>query len=85
MPRRLAAWLQVKILSAGSVVSGGANLLPFGAGLFQRALVVHGGRILNRWIPSMLGALVRKCKPSFLLLRDGVAFGGIEALRAFVL
>ena len=29
MPRRLAAWLPVKILSAGSVVSGGGNLLPF--------------------------------------------------------
>jgi hypothetical protein len=51
MPRRLAAWLQVRILSAGSVGSSGANQLPFGAGLFQPALVVHGDRILNRWIP----------------------------------
>jgi hypothetical protein len=33
----------------------------------------------------MLGALVRKSKPSFLLLRDGVGFGGIKVLRAFVL
>ena len=51
MPRRLAAWLQARILSAGSVGSSGANQLPFGAGLFQPALVVHGDRILNRWIP----------------------------------
>ena len=85
MPRRLAAWLQVRILSAGSVVSSGANQLPF----LRRVVPASLGRARRpnsqSLDTSMLGALVRKCKPSFLLLRDGVAFGGIEALRAFVL
>jgi hypothetical protein len=44
MPRRLAAWLKVKISSCGSVVSGGANLLPF----LRRVVPAGFGRARQR-------------------------------------
>ena len=69
MPRRLAAWLQVKILSAGSVVSGGGKLLPPSA--LGRPAGFGPARQPGsfRRISSILGALVRKSKPSVLLRR----------------
>jgi hypothetical protein len=78
MPNRLAAWPKVKILSAGSVVSGGGKLLPL------RRRVVPAGPARQpdslRRTPSMLGALLRKSKPPCTLLRDGVGFGGIKVV-----
>jgi hypothetical protein len=63
MPRRLAAWLPVKIMSAGSLVSERGKLLLFGARCFYWSLSCHGNRILSYRAPSMLGAPTRKSKP----------------------
>lgn len=46
MPSRLAAWPKVKILSAGSVVSGGGKLLLLRRRVVPAGLVLHGSRIL---------------------------------------
>jgi len=50
------------------------RVVPAGLGPARRPDSFH--RIL-----SMLGALARKSKPSFLLLRDGVGFGVIKYRR----
>ena len=85
MPRRLAAWLKVKISSAGSVVSGGANLLPF-----RRRVVPAGlGRARQRASQSLdtlyAGRSRTEMQAALSLAAGWCCFWRIKVLGVFVL